>query len=81
MDFMEHSLIALAITIVCSFAGQPWLGLGISAGIFAGREVTQAEYRWIEKFGEGRRINMPWYGGFSPAAWDLHSVGDLAFLY
>ena len=33
------------------------------------REVTQAEYRWIERFGGGLRANMPWWGGFDPAVW------------
>jgi len=33
------------------------------------REVTQAEYRWIERFGGGLRANMPPWGGFDPAVW------------
>ena len=33
------------------------------------REVTQAEYRWIERLGDGRRANMPWWGGLDPAMW------------
>ena len=33
------------------------------------REITQAEYRWIEQFGEGLRANMPWWGGLDPRVW------------
>ena len=33
------------------------------------REITQAEYRWIERFGSGRRANMPWWGGLDPKVW------------
>ncbi|MBV4687498.1 hypothetical protein I2963_24060 [Escherichia coli] len=39
---------------------------------------TQAEYRWIEMFGHGKRMNMPWWGGFDPRAWDVASLMDFA---
>lgn len=47
------------------------------SGFYAGREITQAEYRWISKFGEGRRDNMPWWGGFDPQVWNIKSFGDV----
>ena len=47
---------------------------GVSGAIAAGawsisREVTQAEYRWIEQFGAGLRENMAWWGGFDLRVW------------
>ena len=39
---------------------------------------SQAEYRWIEMFGHGKWINMPWWGGFDPRAWDVASLMDFA---
>ncbi|WP_315970770.1 hypothetical protein [Escherichia marmotae] len=45
---------------------------------FIAREHTQAEYRWIEMFGHGKRMNMPWWGGFDPRAWDVASLMDFA---
>ena len=33
------------------------------------REITQAEYRWIEQFGGGLRANMPWWGGLDGRVW------------
>ncbi len=36
---------------------------------FAAREHTQAEYRWIETYGQGLRANMPWWGGFDLRVW------------
>ncbi len=45
---------------------------------FIAREHTQAEYRWIEMFGHGKRINMPWWGGFDPRVWDVASLIDFA---
>ncbi|STF46169.1 ybl63 [Escherichia coli] len=43
---------------------------------FIAREHTQAEYRWIEMFGHGKRMNMPWWGGFDPRVWDVASLMD-----
>ncbi|EMX6803347.1 hypothetical protein AAHJ44_003303, partial [Escherichia coli] len=34
------------------------------------------EYRWIEMFGHGKRMNMPWWGGFDPRVWDVGSLFD-----
>lgn len=57
-----------------------WLaGAMLGIGFFAGREHSQAEYRSIAKFYEGKRANMPDYAGFMPRAWDLDSVLDLVF--
>ena len=33
------------------------------------REITQAEYRWIEHYGGGLRANMPWWGGLDYRVW------------
>ncbi len=56
------------------------LGLRAIAGctFFIAREHTRAEYRWIEMFGHGKRMNMPWWGGFDPRAWDVASLMDFA---
>lgn len=48
----------------------------IGATFFIAREHTQAEYRWIIKYGLGKRINMPWYGGLSYKVWDTGSILD-----
>lgn len=69
---MIHALIAIAAFIL-----HPLAGLA-AAAFFVGREVTQAEYRWIETYGSGKRPNMPWYGGFDPRAWNFKSVTDAA---
>ena len=45
------------------------VGCGFGAGFFVGREHDQAEYRWIETLGSGRRANMPWWGGLDPRVW------------
>ncbi|HCP0719288.1 TPA: hypothetical protein OCO68_003693 [Escherichia coli] len=56
------------------------LTYGAIAGctFFIAREHTQAEYRWIEMFGHGKRMNMPWWGGFDPRVWDVASLMDFS---
>jgi hypothetical protein len=48
----------------------------LGVGFFLGREHAQAEYRVIQKFYDGKRANMPWYGGFERRAWDKKSMLD-----
>ena len=67
---LEH----MAIAVVLQFAlarltGNWWLGAGIASAYFLGREIAQAEYRWIEHFGGGLRANMPWWGPFDLRVW------------
>jgi hypothetical protein len=66
----EHALIALALQALIGFAsGRWWVGAALTSGYFIGREVAQAEYRWIERFGEGLRANLPWDAVFDPRVW------------
>ncbi len=72
---LEHVAEALGILvviyIVTTLMGNPNSLAGALAGafFFIGREHTQAEYRWIDLFGHGKRINLPWWGGFDPKVW------------
>lgn len=71
-----HVLSALALTALGRL-----LGFGIEAGLavstfFFAREVTQAEYRWIERYGMGLRANMPWHAILQPKAWTLKALAD-----
>lgn len=76
---MVHAAIAIGIQAVIGFPTRNWwLGAAVAISFFAGREITQAEYRWIAAFGSGQRANMPWWGGLDPAAWTTKSVFDLA---
>ncbi|WP_241362868.1 hypothetical protein [Escherichia coli] len=61
---------------LCAVAAQVLVGL--FTGFFIAREHTQAEYRWIEMFGHGKRMNMPWWGGFDPRVWDVASLMDFS---
>ena len=46
-----------------------WSGALVASAWAVSRELTQAEYRWIEWFGDGRRANMAWWGGFDLRVW------------
>ena len=67
---IQHILLAIVTQIAVAMALRSWAAGGAVASAWAiSREITQAEYRWIEQFGSGLRANMPWWGGFDPAVW------------
>ena len=74
---MVHALISLVVATIGGLAFGSWLlAATFMAGFYLGREHGGAEYRWIEQYGEGRRANMPWWGGFDPKVWSRDSVLD-----
>lgn len=66
---IEHAIIALLLQLPFSLFGFWWAGAAFAIALFIGREHAQAEYRWIDTYGAGRRANMPWWGGFDPRVW------------
>lgn len=63
----------VAVTLVAALAAT-WAGW-LAAVAFLAREITQAEYRYIEAHG-GKRYACPWYSGFLPESWTLKAVLD-----
>jgi hypothetical protein len=77
MKNLEHSAYALLfMAIIGLLTGNWFAGACFGSAFFVGREHAQAEYRVIEHFYEGKRANMPWYGGFEPRGWDRKSLMD-----
>jgi len=76
---LGHAAIAVAAQVLVGLTtGNLLAGTLLALGIFVGRENAQAEYRWISAFGAGKRINMPWWGGFDPRVWgDIGSWLDV----
>ena len=67
---IEHSIAAIAIQAVVGRVSRNWwLGAALASGYFIGREIAQAEYCWIEQFGDGLRANMPWWGALDLRVW------------
>lgn len=70
MEIIEHTLVAITVqVIIASITGRWWAGALLTSGYFIGREIAQAEYRWIEQFGGGLRANLPWWGAADPRVW------------
>lgn len=69
-DIFTHTVLALALQTAFARLCRSWLAGALAASAwFISREITQAEYRWIEAFGGGLRRNMPWWGGFDYRVW------------
>lgn len=67
---IEHIVLALIIQLVVVLLFRSWgAGAAAASAWVVSREITQAEYRWIEQYGGGLRANMPWWGGLDPAVW------------
>ena len=65
-----HILLAVMIQLIVAIPCRSLLAGAAAASAWAvSREITQAEYRWIEHYGEGLRANMPWWGGLDQRVW------------
>ena len=72
-----HAAISLVIqALVGLLTGTWWLGGLVACTWWVAREHTQAEYRWIEKYGQGKRANMPDWAGFDYRVWNVPSLLD-----
>ena len=72
-----HAAISLVIqALVGLLTGNWWLGGLLACTWWIAREHTQAEYRWIEKYGQGKRANMPEWAGFDYRVWNASSLLD-----
>jgi len=70
MTYLQHPIMALvAQSLVGLLTGDWWAGAALASAYFIGRELSQAEYRWIERYGGGLRANMPWWGRFDLRVW------------
>lgn len=77
MNHLAHPVIALVLqAIIGLVSGDWWVGAAAGSFYFIGREYAQAEYRNIEHNYDGRRTNMPYFGGLELRAWTLKGVLD-----
>ena len=74
---LAHILLALLIMVPVALLSRSWAaGAAAACAWSISREITQAEYRWIEQYGGGLRANMPWWGGFDPKVWHADAMLD-----
>ena len=72
---LSHAVASVVVHLAVGLLlGQWLLGALLPVAFYAGREHAQAEYRWIATWGQRKRANMPWWGGFDPRVWDTHSL-------
>lgn len=70
MIYIEHIIAAVLLQAAVGLATRNWwAGAALASAYFIGREVAQAEYRWIELYGAGLRANMPWWGPLDLRVW------------
>ena len=77
----QHTVYALAVQICVGLASGNWWAGGLAAcAYWAGREVAQAEARFIAGFvTSGHRADMPRWAFLDPRAWNTDSLlWDLA---
>jgi hypothetical protein len=68
---LGHIVLALALQqLVNRLCRNRWAGAAAAIAWAVSREITQAEYRWIQRFGGGLRANMPWWGGLDLRVWN-----------
>lgn len=67
---IDHIVLALVIQLTIRLLLGSWpAGAAAAIAWAVSREITQAEYRWIEHYGAGLRANMPWWGGLDARVW------------
>ena len=73
---MIHAAITAIFCIAVFFLKFPDLLYFLPAAFYLGREITQAEYRYIEEFCDRKRSRMPWYAVIVPEAWTVKGIFD-----
>ena len=70
MEILAHLVLAVMLQLLVVSLCKSWMAGALVASAWAiSREITQAEYRWIELYGRGLRANMPWWGGLDLRVW------------
>lgn len=73
--YIEHSLYALAIQFAFILILDSLSGFIAATFFFVGRELAQAEYRYIKLYNNGRRgTTMRWWKVFTPEIWNVPSL-------
>ena len=82
---LAHVSLALAVQLTAFILGRAigadefstvWLGCFAACAVCVEREITQHEYRWIERCGQGKRANLPMFAGLKFWEWNRHSKSE-----
>jgi len=72
---MIHGIISACFCLLFIAIGLPWPCLFWPTAFYIGREVAQAEERWL-KANNLKRSLAPWWCGFKPEAWNAKGILD-----
>ena len=73
---MIHAFLSAIFCSLVGLFGIPAFVCLLPAAWYMGREVAQAEYRYIEEYCGGKRDRMPWYAVFTSDARTVKGVLD-----
>lgn len=70
LDLLGHIAFAVILQVAIAALFRSWkAGTAAAISWVVSREIAQAEYRWIDQYGDGLRANMPWWGGLDYHVW------------
>ena len=72
---MIHGIISFLVAVVLAILNASFPAYFCMPAFYLGREVAQAEYRYIETHG-GSRNDCPVMCGFLPSAWTAKGLMD-----
>jgi len=75
--YIEHSLYAIAIQLAFILlpSTNAFIGFIAASFLFLGREMAQAENRYIKMYTNGRRQGtMRWWKVLTPEVWNVDSL-------
>jgi len=76
---IEHALIAVAVQVAFGLWLGDWIaGAALACTWYIAREHTQAEYRYISRYGGGKRARLTALGWADKRIWNIGSVLDFA---
>ena len=73
---MIHAIATAGWCLLCIFAGLPWPCLFWAPAFYVGRELSQAELRYIDVHGGHRNNAVPWWCGLLPQSWTAKGLLD-----
>jgi len=70
-----HLLLSIPFILIGIIFNISLLMFVLITSYWFGREVSQAEYRWMDE-NNAKRSEKPWYIGFNILKWDRNSLFD-----
>lgn len=77
IKLLSHEITAVGFQLaMLAIFHTAWIGAIGATAFYLSREITQAEYRWIEHYGDHQRAKMKWWNPYEPRVWNLKSLTD-----